>query len=61
MQIKQSACVLNKKGAIFTQSGKPQKLVEEFTYFNSNILSTESKAFIHLLRGWYAIDGLSVI
>ena len=49
-----------KLGAIFTLSGKPLKLIDKFTYHNSNISSTESNVHIHLAEVWNAIDRLSL-
>ena len=44
---------LKREEAIFTQSGKPQKLVGQFTYLSSNISSTESdvnKKELHVIN-----------
>ena len=46
------------KGAIFTQSEKPLKLVDQCTYLGSNIPSTESDVIIRLTKGWNAIGWL---
>ena len=34
--------MLLKQGAVFTPSGNPLKLIEQFTYIGCNILSTEN-------------------
>ena len=44
------------EGVISTFSGKPMKLVDQFTYLGRNILSTESDANIRLTKLWTAID-----
>ena len=44
-----------------TLSGKPLKLVDQFTYFGSNISSTESDIKICIANMWTAIDRLSII
>ena len=49
------------KGAMFTLSGKPLKLEDQFIYLSSNISSTESNVNIHLPKVWNAIDRLLVI
>ena len=49
------------KGAISILNGKPQGLVDQFTYFSSNISSTESDMNIHLVKMWNAIDRLSIL
>ena len=43
---------------ISTLSSKPWKLVDQFTYFGSNISSTESDFIIHLGETRTAIDRL---
>ena len=48
-------------GTISTRSGKFLKLVDQFTYLNSNISSTESGANIFLAKVWNAFEGLSII
>ena len=47
--------------AISTISGKPLKLVEQFIYISSNILSTERDVNICPVKAWTAIDGKSII
>ena len=47
--------------AIFTLSDKALKFVDLFTYFSSNISSTESKVNIHLGKAGIAIDRLLII
>ena len=49
------------KGTIFTQHGRPLKLVNQFIYFSSNISSTESNVNRHQAKLWNAIDRLSMI
>ena len=48
-------------GTISTQSRKPLKLVDKFTYLGSNISSTESDDNIRLSKAWTAIKRLSII
>ena len=50
-----------KQVAISTFSGKPLKLVEQFTCLGSNISSTESDVNIHVAKWWTSIDKLSII
>ena len=49
------------EGAMFTVTNKPLKLVDQFTYLDSSISSTESDDNIHIGRAWTIIDWLSVI
>ena len=44
------------EGTISTLSGKPLKLVDQFTYLSNNISSTESDINIYLAKAWIAID-----
>ena len=46
------------KWTIFTLSGRPLKLVHQFTYFGRNILSTESDVNVRLAKAWNAVDRL---
>ena len=46
--------------AITTLSSKPLKLVDQFPYLGSNILSTESGINIHLAKAWTVIDRSSI-
>ena len=39
-------------------SGKDLQLVDKFTYFDSNISSTESDINIHIVKTWTAFDWL---
>ena len=39
------------KGTISTLHGRPQKLVDKFTYLSSNISSTESDVNLHQAKG----------
>ena len=55
MDANKTECLCFKqKGAIST--GKPLKLVDQFTYLGSNISSTESDANIFLVKVWNTID-----
>ena len=49
------------KGAIFILNRKPLKLVDQFTYLDSNISSTESDVNILLAKAWNAIHRLLII
>ena len=49
------------KGVISTLCDKPLKLVDQFTYFGSNILSMEGDVNIRFEKVLYAIDRLSII
>ena len=44
------------KGDICTAYRKPQKLVDQFTYIGSHILSTDSDVNIRIAKAWNAID-----
>ena len=48
------------RGVISIWSGKPLKLVDQFTYLGSNISSTESDVKLHIKKAWIAIDRLSI-
>ena len=48
-------------GVISTLNGQLLKLVEQFSYFSSNISSTESDVSIHVGKAWTIIDTLSII
>ena len=48
-----------KQGARSTLSDKPLKL-DQFTYFGSNISSTESDFNIHIRKVWNSLDRLSM-
>ena len=61
MLIKQDTCVFKQKGSISSLSGKPLKLVDQFTYPGSNISSTENNANLRLAKAWTAIDKLLII
>ena len=52
---------LKQERALSTLIGKPLKLVNQCTYLDSNISSTESNVNIHLLKVWTAIDKSSII
>ena len=52
---------VKQKGDISHPSGGLLKLVDQFTYLNSNISSTESNVNICLSKAWNAIDRLSII
>ena len=49
------------KGAISTLSSKPLKSVDKFTYFGSNISSTESDINTHLAKAWNTAERLLII
>ena len=49
------------KGTISTSSGKPLKSVDQYTYFSSNISSTENDVNVGLVKLWSAIDRLLII
>ena len=51
----------NREGAISFVSGSHLKLVDNFTYLGSSILSTEGDVNIRLAIAWTAIDRLSII
>ena len=46
---------------ICTFRGKPLKLVDQFIYLGSNILSTDIYVNIHPLKVWTVIEGLAII
>ena len=48
-------------GAISILSGKPLKLIDQFTHFGSNISSTESNVGIGIWKAESAIEMLSII
>ena len=50
-----------KQGAIYTQSGEPLKLVDQFTNLSSNISSTESNTNIGLAKVWIPINYMEVL
>ena len=49
------------EGAISTLSSKTLKLVDKFTYHNSNISSIKCDANVHLAKVWTAINWLLII
>ena len=49
------------KGAISTLSGESLKLVDKFTYLDSNISSTENGVNIRSAKAWNAVDRQSII
>ena len=51
----------NQTGDISTLDGSSLKLVDEFTYLGSSVLSTEKDIYMRLTKAWTAIDRLSVI
>ena len=51
----------NREGAISTLNGGSLKLVDNFSYLDSNVSSTESDVNIRLAKAWTAIDRLSII
>ena len=52
--------MFKQKETISSLSGKPLKLVDQFTYLDSNISSTESAVNIHLAKACDAIGRLSI-
>ena len=48
-------------GAISALSGKPKKLVNQFTFFGSNISSTECEVNIRIDETWTTIDSWPII
>ena len=60
MQTKRSTC-FNQKGDISTLNGGSLKLVEKFTYFGSNVSSTENDINMQQAKAWTAINRLSII
>ena len=51
----------NRKAAISILSGKPLKLVEQFTYPSNNISSTEIIDNVKQAKPWNVIDRLKII
>ena len=49
------------EGTISTFSSRTQKFVNQFTYLDSNIASTENDVNIRHLKVWTATDKLSTI
>ena len=49
---------MKQDGAISTLNGKPLKLVDYITYFESTISSTESNVNVHKGKAWTATDNL---
>ena len=45
---------------ISSLSGKPLKLVYQFSYFGQNISFTESDVNIHIWKAWTSCDSLSI-
>ena len=43
------------------QKGPSLQLIDQFTYFGSNILSTESDVNLLFVKTWTAIDRLQII
>ena len=48
-------------GAMSRLNGKPLKLVHNFLYFGSNILSTESDVSKSIGKAWTVIDRILII
>ena len=46
------------EGAISTLSGKPMESVNQFTYFDSKMSSTESEVKIYIVTVWTTVDRL---
>ena len=51
----------NQTGDISTQDGTSLKLVDNFTYLESSVSSTEKDIDTQLMKAWTAIDRLSII
>ena len=51
----------NQKRIISTLNGKPQRLLDQFTYLGSNISSTESDVNIYPVKTWNIRDRLLII
>ena len=43
-------------GAVSTSNGNPMKLVDQFTYVSSHILSTESDVNTLIGKAWTTLD-----
>ena len=56
-QIKVKMC-FKREGDIYTQRGRPLKLVDKFTYLVNTISSTESNINIQLVKAWTDINRL---
>ena len=52
---------LNQRGDLSTLNGWSLKLMNKFTYLESNVSSTEHDIYMRLAKAWIAIDRLSVI
>ena len=50
----------NQTGDISTQDGTTLKLVDKFTYLESNVSSTEKDIDTRLMKAWTAIDHMEV-
>ena len=51
----------NQRGNISTLNGSSLKLIEEFTYIESSVTSTENDINTRLVKAWTANDRLSII
>ena len=51
----------NQTGDISTLDGTPLKLVDKFTYLESNVSSTEKDSDTRLTKAWTANDRVSII
>ena len=60
-QIRKKFMCFKQEGVISTRSSKPLKLVNQLTYLDSNISSTESVVLIYQVKVWTAIDWFSII
>ena len=61
MNVNKTEYMCFKEGVISTWSWKQMKLVDQFTYFGSNISSTETDVNIHRGKACTTIDRLSFI
>ena len=60
-KLKTEFMCFKQEGGIFTSSGKPLKLVDQFIYFGSHISSTERNVNIDIGKVWTAINRLLII
>ena len=51
----------NKDGTISTLNGRPLELIDQLTYFGSNISSTENNVNKCIGKEWTSIDSLLII
>ena len=61
MNANKTEMCLKKKWPISTSSSKPLKLIDNFTYLDSNLSSTKNDVNICQVMGWTAINRLSIL